>query len=112
MSNRSRLSLAGGFDPNYVPPPPPDEEYDGEVPPPPPMPPPPPPPPPEDGVVASTAGAADEGGDALRMEDKLKMMNSKSWLDKMNDRYVTPFEQHNKSFGLCNDNLISSHIVH
>jgi len=62
-------------EPDEVPPPPPDEEYFGDIPP--------PPPPPPGEETAETSAATDK----QRLEEKLKMMNSKSWLDKMNDRY-------------------------
>eukprot|EP00965_Chrysotila_dentata_P236060 6201120-Pleurochrysis_carterae.AAC.3 len=61
-------------EPDEVPPPPPDEEYFGDIPP--------PPPPPPGEETAETSAATDK----QRLEEKLKMMNSKSWLDKMNDR--------------------------
>jgi len=67
--------------PGYAGAPPPPPPPDGMMPPPPPPDdePPPPPPPPEDDASQQT--------DAERFEERLRIMNSKSWVDKMMNKY-------------------------
>ena len=78
-----------GAEDEEVPPPPPPEGFfdDGEVPPPPPPPdgsdaPPPPPPPGEAGPSAVA-----EAGTEERLKQNLAMMNSKSWADRVMEKY-------------------------